>query len=67
MDKIEFGKRLKEIREANKVSMYRLEKSGLNRTNVGKMEKGISSYTIDSLLSYCEASGIDIQLCQKHK
>lgn len=61
MNKIEFGEKLRTLRKKNGVSTYRLEKEGMNRTVCNMIENGGTSYTIDSLIRYCEICGIELE------
>lgn len=65
MDKTELGKELKRLRKINGVSTYRLKEGGFPLAQMKDIEDSRSAYTIDTLLKYCAAVGIDIQVASK--
>lgn len=55
----ELGAWLKKKREAKDISLYKLlHEGGLNLTQSKDIEGGRTSYTIDSLIRYCEITNI---------
>lgn len=58
-----FGKRIKDLRTAKKISQERLaELSGLHATYIGQIERGEKSPTIDSV--YKISTGLNISLSE---
>lgn len=60
MNKENLGKTLKALREKAGISTYTLEKRGFSRSTVYAIETGPASYKVDSLLKYCDLTGIEI-------
>ena len=60
MNRTELGTLLKSKRGISKNKLHKL--SGLSRTQIDKIETGATNYTVDSLLLYCEHSGINLML-----
>jgi transcriptional regulator with XRE-family HTH domain len=58
MTRTELGTLLKSKRGVTKHKLHKL--SGLSRTQIDKIEAGATNYTVDSLLLYCEHSGIKL-------
>ena len=55
------GVRLEEIRDRNGLSTYYITKNfGIRFEEIQAIEKGLSNYTVDTLLFYCEAIGAAI-------
>lgn len=65
MDRIELGKELKRLREKNGISTYKLKEGGFPFAQMKDIEDSRRAYTIDTLLKYCTAVGIDIQVVSK--
>lgn len=63
MTRTELGTLLKSKRGVSKNKLHTL--SGLSRTQIDKIESGANNYTVDSLLLYCDYSGIDIMLLKQ--
>ena len=63
MDKIKLGAQLRKLREDKAVTQYRLIKNaGLTYLQVKAIENGASSYTVDSLLAYINALGVELKI-----
>ncbi len=62
----EIGERLKKIREKKQISTHKLQKEyGLRYEILKSIEEGNASYTVNSLLKYCEGVGCYIEIKSK--
>ena len=56
-----FGKRIKELRELNSLSQLDLEiKSGINRTEISRIENGLKNIEFFTLVKLAEAFEVSI-------
>lgn len=56
-----FGKRLREVREAQGLSQEALAaKAGLHRTYVGLMERGVRNVTLRTIEKLADALGVEM-------
>lgn len=64
-----FGERLKELRTKQKLSQLDLEvKSGINRTEISKIENGLKNIEFFTLVKLADALGVElIELFRKIK
>lgn len=61
MERTELGKQLQDKRKSLGLSVYRIAQvSTLTRPQVDSIEKGTANYTIDSLIEYCNVTGIKL-------
>lgn len=62
-DRVRIGHRLREIRQANGLTMEQLgEKCGLSHSTISKLENGRWSASIDMLSRVCEALGKKVDI-----
>ena len=62
------GDFLKQNREEQKISMYRVCKdANMRQETLKTIESGANNYTVDSLLAYLEATNLYILFSQKRK
>ena len=61
------GKRIRALREKNKMSIYRLaELSGVERKTISSLEKGRWNITFDLLQKIADALNANVTLLEKH-
>lgn len=63
MNRAELSALLKSKRGISKYKIHKI--TGLSRTQIDNIESGATNYTVDSLLAYCNAGGIDIMLIKR--
>ena len=61
-NKLELGQYLTSIRKKKEFNRNYLVKKGIKIDNINSIERATKEYTIDSLLLYCKALGIEIKL-----
>jgi transcriptional regulator with XRE-family HTH domain len=67
IDRVELGRILAKLREANGISRYSIYKKGLQYRQINTIERGDSSYTIDLLLKYIEYAEIKTVFFKKEE
>jgi transcriptional regulator with XRE-family HTH domain len=67
MTKEKLGKQIKALREKKGFSTYEIQKAGLHASLTGAIEGAKKSYTIDSLIKYLEAIGLELKVVEKQE
>lgn len=60
IQKERLGSLLKSIRKSNNISTYSMEGKGIHFKPLSSIEQGSTNYTIETLLRYCEAIGVNL-------
>lgn len=64
--KKEIGKKIKEAREKQNLTLYMVgEKTGSHQNIVRNIEAGETAYSIDSLIKTCDVLGLKLEIVAK--
>jgi transcriptional regulator with XRE-family HTH domain len=62
MTKKNLGKKIQTLRKERGVSTYKLRKEGIHAHTPNTIEQGTKNYTIDVLIEYLDACGLELDV-----
>ena len=62
MTKKQLGNKIQTLRKERGVSTYKLRKEGIHSHTPNSIEKGETNYTIDVLIEYLDACGLELEV-----
>ena len=65
MTKKQLGDKIKTLRTERGVSTYKLRKEGIHAHTPNSIEQGATNYTIDVLIDYLDACGLELEVVVK--
>ena len=65
MTKKQLGTKIETLRKERGVSTYKLRNEGIHSHTPNSIEKGTSNYTIDVLIEYLNACGLELEVKEK--
>ena len=65
MTKKQLGDKIKTLRKERGVSTYKLRKEGIHAHTPHSIENGATNYTIDVLIDYLDACGLELEVVVK--
>ena len=64
--KQQLGNKIETLRKERRVSTYKLRKDGIHAHTPNSIEKGATNYTIDVLIDYLDACGLELDVKVKN-
>ena len=65
MTKEQLGNKIQTLRKERGVSTYKLRNEGIHSNTPNSIEKGATNYTIDVLIEYLDACGLELDVKEK--
>ena len=65
MTKQKLGTKIQTLRKERGVSTYKLRNEGIHAHTPNSIEKGKTNYTIDVLIEYLDACGLELEVVKK--